>query len=303
MFGIPAHVALATALPIAFALGLLHGVTPDEHTWPITFSYAVGSYSSKGGRMTGLRFSLSFALQRAITAEIAWFALSALPSGMRWDFMVDAVIGAVMAVSGAVILRHARSCCGGAKVHREPSQYLPYVHGFLAGWGVGAFAIVVYTILVPAMPSAWIGWLPGALFGLGTMAMQVLLGGAIGAWMERRRLGDRERDFAARHVSGRTLVGTGIAFVATGVAGLAWPGALGSAGVSTHVAIPNLARVDVGLILALPVVVAVAAHSFWWSLHHIPTHVASSDHTDHSPHDSSLHPEATAPASERLGQV
>ncbi len=30
----------------AFLLGVVHGVTPDEHTWPITFSYAIGSFSA-----------------------------------------------------------------------------------------------------------------------------------------------------------------------------------------------------------------------------------------------------------------
>src|SRR3989442_7591937 len=27
----------------SLGLGMLHGVIPDEHTWPITFSYSVGS--------------------------------------------------------------------------------------------------------------------------------------------------------------------------------------------------------------------------------------------------------------------
>ncbi|MDE2274517.1 MAG: hypothetical protein KGL00_10010, partial [Gammaproteobacteria bacterium] len=47
------------ALLTAFFLGLIHGITPDEHTWPITFSYSVGSYSSRGGMRAGLLFSLA----------------------------------------------------------------------------------------------------------------------------------------------------------------------------------------------------------------------------------------------------
>jgi hypothetical protein len=29
------------ALIYSFLFGLLHGILPDEHTWPITFSYAI----------------------------------------------------------------------------------------------------------------------------------------------------------------------------------------------------------------------------------------------------------------------
>ena len=37
-----AGAGLAGLLLSAFLLGVLHGVTPDEHTWPITLSYAIG---------------------------------------------------------------------------------------------------------------------------------------------------------------------------------------------------------------------------------------------------------------------
>ena len=39
----PTVVGIYSALLIAFLLGIVHGITPDEHTWPITFSYAIGS--------------------------------------------------------------------------------------------------------------------------------------------------------------------------------------------------------------------------------------------------------------------
>ena len=47
----PTHVSFVIDLATSFLLGIVHGVTPDEHTWPITFSYAVGGYSTRrGGR-------------------------------------------------------------------------------------------------------------------------------------------------------------------------------------------------------------------------------------------------------------
>jgi len=56
----PRNVGLAAALLTSYLLGIVHGITPDEHTWPITFSYSVGTYSTRGGAKTGLVFSSGF---------------------------------------------------------------------------------------------------------------------------------------------------------------------------------------------------------------------------------------------------
>lgn len=72
----PSHPGVAAALVTALLLGLVHGMVPDEHTWPITFSYAVGSYSTRKGLRAGLLFSLTFTVQRAIASELAWLGLS-----------------------------------------------------------------------------------------------------------------------------------------------------------------------------------------------------------------------------------
>jgi hypothetical protein len=53
----PTHVTIPVDLLTAFMLGIVHGITPDEHTWPITFSYAVGGYSTWRGLRAGLIFS------------------------------------------------------------------------------------------------------------------------------------------------------------------------------------------------------------------------------------------------------
>ena len=37
------------AVTYSFLFGLLHGILPDEHTWPITFSYAIGGASGRRG--------------------------------------------------------------------------------------------------------------------------------------------------------------------------------------------------------------------------------------------------------------
>ena len=74
----PQNVDLISALIISYLLGIVHGITPDEHTWPITFSYSVGSYSTRKGMKAGLIFSSGFTLQRAVLSEVAFFALAGL---------------------------------------------------------------------------------------------------------------------------------------------------------------------------------------------------------------------------------
>jgi hypothetical protein len=69
------------ALAYSFLFGLFHGILPDEHTWPITFSYAVASASGKEGMKTGLYFSAAFTIQRMLISELAYLALA--PKGGR----------------------------------------------------------------------------------------------------------------------------------------------------------------------------------------------------------------------------
>ena len=100
----PGHVTLTVDLMTAFLLGLVHGITPDEHTWPITFSYAVGGYSSRRGLRVGLIFSLAFTVQQALASELAhlglahWFTIRAL------DNVIYVIVGVVMAAAGLFVM-------------------------------------------------------------------------------------------------------------------------------------------------------------------------------------------------------
>src|SRR5437899_13106648 len=73
----------------SLGLGMLHGVVPDEHTWPITFSYSVGSATGRGGMLSGVFFASSFTLQRAIMAQLVYFALA---SYLAFDEGLNALV-------------------------------------------------------------------------------------------------------------------------------------------------------------------------------------------------------------------
>lgn len=269
------------ALGTAFLLGMIHGVTPDEHTWPITFSYSVGSYSTRGGMRAGLLFSLAFTVQRAVASELAYVALGWVGAAARWNDIIYVVVGAVMLVSGWYAMHRHRllhlfhSHDPGAPAEpRALPGYMPLVHGFIAGWGTGAFALIVYTVLTPAMPSAAAGFLPGLLYGLGTMAMQILFGACVGAWMARRRLGDAARRWVAHTVARRTLFWGGIAFIVVGIAGILFPG-VNHVGMNTGIRVHNLDRVNAGLLLAILVPFGVGSYALIHALRAVRTSTAT----------------------------
>jgi hypothetical protein len=274
-------------LAVSFLLGVLHGITPDEHTWPITVSYAIGAASGRQGMKAGLLFSAAFTTQRAIASELAFLALAPILASGTLNSWIDLLVGIVMAVSGLYILRlgrelhltegfegflhrvvHVGRHDGTDGMPATDDRPIPVrmtlVHGFVAGWGTGAFAIIIYTALAPAMPNAAVAFLPGLLFGLGTMLVQVLAGAALGAWMRARDLGAAALNYVSRAVAGNTLLYGGLLFAMWGIVSLLLPGVANTldTGLSTGIGVPNLDAINAGLVLVAVIVAVIAAGSF-----------------------------------------
>ena len=268
----PTHVAGFAIVVTAFVLGMVHGVTPDEHTWPITFSYSIGGYSTRRGRRAALTFSLAFTLQRALASELAYLGLSHLFTFASVDYVVYLVVGALMAGAGAVIVRRRRTIHLHLPLRRrhpgdharsrqpldldDPRPWMPAVHGFVAGWGFGAFALIVYTVLAPAEHSAAWGWVPGAFFGLGTTVVQILAGSLFGLVAARRGLDPDAIRRVALRTAGNTLTWGGLAFVAGGAFGLVFPHVAGLS-VATGLHVHNLAHLGIALVLVTLSVIGV----------------------------------------------
>lgn len=273
--------SLFSVLLTAFLLGIVHGITPDEHTWPITFSYSVGSYSTKGGFKTGLLFSAAFTLQRAIGSELAFFALANILTKPDAMPVVYIFVGVVMAYAGAYIMGLGknlelfegiiRRLMKFSKIEPLPENpmeeirpvptHMVLLHGFIAGWGTGAFAIIVYTVLVPRMPNAYTGFLPGLLFGLGTMAMQIITGALLGRFMERLDISKKGVQYIARKTSALTLFWGGLCFVLAAIFELVFP-ELQSIGFVTPVKVHNLHILGAGFFLVVFIVAGIMSVSF-----------------------------------------
>ena len=225
------------ALTYSFLFGLLHGILPDEHTWPITFSYAIGGASGRQGMKAGLYFSAAFTLQRMLLAEFAYLALAPYLLSAKVNSIVYLIVGAVMAAAGGMVLRrnryphlhlhlHVRHGLGRvpqqeasqpAAAVAPPARWAP-VHGFIAGFGFGGFSLFVNTVAVPAMRTAWLAFLPGLLFGMGTMVTVVAVSGLVGTALRRTfALTEEEIKWVGTRTGGRALLFGGILFALAGI--------------------------------------------------------------------------------------
>ena len=254
----------------AFLLGLLHGVTPDEHTWPIVFSYAIGGYSTWRGLRAGLVFSLAFAVQQAFASQLAYFGLAHWFSFEGLHHWIDLAVGIVMIAAGLFVMGR------GALPHlhlpgttqpeigppgraepRELNPWMPAVHGFIAGWGIDAFAVLVYTTLAPAMPSASLGWAPGFAYGFGTLCVQAVAGAAFGLWAARRGLPPEAIRSIALTTAARTLLWGGVAFTLFGLFMLSFHEAA-----EIEIPVPLLHSVEPSFLLVVFTVLGVGVTTF-----------------------------------------
>lgn len=270
----PSHISgWVSLIVVAVLLGMVHGITPDEHTWPITFSYAIGSYSTRRGLRAGITFSLAFTLQRAIASELAYLGLSRLYTFDWLNNVIYVIVGILMTAAGVMIVRRKSIVhfdLPFLKVHHQdknavtdtwlhdPKPWMPAVHGFVAGWGFGAFALIIYTVLAPATGSAAWGWVPGALFGFGTMIMQAMAGGVFGYIAARRGLSQEAIRRVALRTAGATLTWGGLAFVIAGILGQLFP-VIAGAGLNTGVHVHNLDQIGLAFVLVIVSVVGVGA--------------------------------------------
>ncbi len=259
----------------SFLFGLLHGIVPDEHTWPITFSYAIGSASGKQGMRAALYFSAAFTFQRALLSEAAYLALAPFLLSPTVNSFVYLVVGLVMAAAGIVVLRRNRyphlHLLPESRRQKEqegtpnekpgpgggaPPVHWTLIHGFIAGFGLGGFSLFVNTLAAPAMRSPWLGFLPGLAFGIGTTVVLILLGTLIGAslrWV--RSLTEPEIQRIGAETGGRTLFFGGLLFTAFGIASLA--------------GLDRYLPVDVGQLLIILFMVVIVIPALVYSIHEV----------------------------------
>ena len=292
----PKGLTIPVILAVGFLLGLLHGATPDEHTWPITFSYSVGSYSTRGGARAGLVFSAGFTAQRSILAALGFLGLGAVYTMYSLDGPVYLLVGVVKFLAGWYLQRgsdihlpldaalerllgrfrgdhshHSRraewSAPPEAEVKKVPLS-MAVVHGFVAGWGVGGFAVILLFVLAPQMPNVAWAALTGTMFGLGTMGMQIITGALFARLARLKRLSEGQIQRIGRRTAARTLYAGGLAFVAVGAVVSLLPG-ISRYSLATGNPLPNLDQVGYATFLVILVVGVIGGFSLWKAYHEV----------------------------------
>jgi len=174
-----------------------------------------------------------------LVSELASLALAPLFLSHEINGIVYIIVGFSMSLAGVIILRKNRyphlhlgihwhemppadrdaagNHSGSKEAVAAPPPHWAIAHGFIAGFGFGGFSLFINTIAAPAMPNPWMGFLPGLLFGLGTMVTLVIIGGLFGAFLRwTHSLTAEEIKRIGAQTGGRTLFFGGLLF---GVAG------------------------------------------------------------------------------------
>ncbi|MGC8585652.1 MAG: hypothetical protein ACP5L4_06040 [Thermoplasmata archaeon] len=276
----PPNLSLTEILIISLILGILHGITPDEHTWPITFSYAIGSYSTKGGMKAGFLFSLGFTLQRGFLTFLGFVGLAYIYMKYNLDGPVYVVVGIVMALVGYYVLKgkyfhipidrlfgakehHTEDACRIPPcevLHKEIPLHMTFIHGLIAGFGFGAYATIITFILAPMVGNIYLSPLPGIFFGLGTMIMQIIMGALFGSVLRAMKLNEEDIKYVGKTTASKTLYYGGLAFIIIGMLVILIP-PIDNFAISTGAKIPNIDAINVGLILVLFVVGIIGIYS------------------------------------------
>jgi hypothetical protein len=175
-------------------------------------------------------------------SQIVYFAVGVfLVSSDILNGPVYTIVGLVMAIAGYLILTnkiphfhpfmkvslHDLSKHVPAKNQDSKSKPLVpvhwcLIHGFISGFGVdtGIFAIWIYLVTLPIMASAglWpLGWLPGALFGIGTFLVLMLIGFTFGEALQiSKKYGTQRIERFGKLVGARVLLFGGILFMILG---------------------------------------------------------------------------------------
>ena len=186
--------------------------------------------------ISGAFFSLAFTLQRSVMAQLVYFAvfpILAVREALTGPVYV--LVGAAMSAAGYLLLRrrlphwhplmwastrdYARHEVEVESTGRVPLHWC-VIHGFIAGFGVdaGLFTTFVYLVAVPAMPSALLGFAPGAAFGVGTLAVLMTVGLVFGTSLKLASRWGRERiERFGSLVGARSLFYGGMIFIGAGL--------------------------------------------------------------------------------------
>ncbi|MEM3972457.1 MAG: hypothetical protein QXF96_07685 [Saccharolobus sp.] len=192
-----------------FIIGLIHGIKPDEHTWPITISYALMQKQFKYAIVSTAIFTtaltLVWTMLSALTSEIYSFL-----ANYNLDPYVDVIVGLTMiSVSiGLLLMRKSEVSQESVRGYK-----VIWVHGLAAAFGGDFIVVLLLTLaLTPIVGQA--GFLIGLLFGIGSFVSQAIIVGLT----YKGAIKALKRDFSVMERAGKfSLLFLGIFMIFLGI--------------------------------------------------------------------------------------
>ncbi len=153
-------------------VGLVHGLKPDEHTWPITVSYALMQRNAKGVLAAISVFAGALTLVWTLMSALVGQLMGLLDIAALGPY-VDIIVGATMIGVATYLVFGGH---GKASEEKVTADYkLIWIHGLAASFGGDFFVVLVLTAaLVPAI-SPGLSFLIGLMFGAGSWAAQTII--------------------------------------------------------------------------------------------------------------------------------
>ncbi len=152
-------------------IGIIHGLKPDEHTWPITVSYGLMQRDINGVIAAVSVFAGALTLVWTIMSALIGQLLNLINTSIL-DPYIDILVGLTMMGVAAYLVFGNH---GHAEEVRTADYKLIWIHGLTAAFGGDFFIVLILTtILVPTI-STGLSFLIGFAFGLGSWLSQSVI--------------------------------------------------------------------------------------------------------------------------------
>ena len=202
-----------------FIVGAVHGLKPDEHTWPITVSYGLMQRNARGVLAAISVFAGALTLVWTLMSALMGQLMGLLDISLLSPY-VDIIVGATMIGVAAYLVLGGRR--GESSGERGTADYkLIWIHGLAAAFGGDFFIVLILTAaLVPAISSG-LSFLVGFMFGAGSWVAQTIIVMAIYKGVIRS-----VKDWSVMAAAGRIALGIlGLFMIGMGTYYLIVPGA------------------------------------------------------------------------------
>lgn len=155
-------------------LGIIHGLKPDEHTWPITIPYAISQKSLRKGILASVVFTGALTLIWTLLSALTSQVLNLLSDPESLSPYADLIAGSTMiAVASLFIFKQNKMEKINIDGSVAPDYKYIWIHGLAAAFG-GDFIVVLLlsAFLLGSSLPLQLGFLIGLLFGIGSMLAQ-----------------------------------------------------------------------------------------------------------------------------------